>query len=98
MRRKLHTHVTSQGPGKVTNEIPHLEAHLLRNLDKNGIVTHSLPSKGAYRTGQTQQSNDRGTGSPLEGGQETTISRHITTYRQHRRDLGKQPDWVSEDP
>ena len=32
------------------------------------------------------------------GGQETAISRHITTYRQHRRDLGKQPDWVSEDP
>lgn len=39
-----------------------------------------------------------GAGSPLEGGQETAISRHITTYRQHRRDLGKQPDWVSEDP
>ncbi|PHT30264.1 hypothetical protein CQW23_30153 [Capsicum baccatum] len=32
------THVTSQGPEKVTNEIPHLEAHLLRNLDKNGMV------------------------------------------------------------
>jgi DNA-directed RNA polymerase subunit beta len=30
--------VTSQGPERVTNEIPHLEAHLLRNLDKNGIV------------------------------------------------------------
>ncbi|KAF3638040.1 NADH dehydrogenase subunit 5 [Capsicum annuum] len=29
---------------------------------------------------------------------ETAISRHITTYRQHRRDLGKQPDRVSEDP
>nr|YP_010340337.1 RNA polymerase beta subunit [Solanum aureum]UNZ92661.1 RNA polymerase beta subunit [Solanum aureum] len=35
---EIHTHVTSQGPEKVTNEIPHLEAHLLRNLDKNGIV------------------------------------------------------------
>ncbi|KAM3398089.1 hypothetical protein P3S68_001603 [Capsicum galapagoense] len=32
------TYVTSQGPEKVTNEIPHLEAHLLRNLDKNRIV------------------------------------------------------------
>nr|YP_009975569.1 RNA polymerase beta subunit [Sibangea similis]QNK04910.1 RNA polymerase beta subunit [Sibangea similis] len=30
--------VTSQGPERITNEIPHLEAHLLRNLDKNGIV------------------------------------------------------------
>nr|UDN41383.1 RNA polymerase beta subunit [Abrophyllum ornans] len=30
--------VTSEGPERVTNEIPHLEAHLLRNLDKNGIV------------------------------------------------------------
>ncbi|KAF2282413.1 hypothetical protein GH714_043902 [Hevea brasiliensis] len=32
------THVTSQGPERITNEIPHLEAHLLQNLDKNGIV------------------------------------------------------------
>nr|YP_009241264.1 rpoB [Drosera rotundifolia]AMK97277.1 RpoB [Drosera rotundifolia] len=30
--------VTSQGPERVTNKIPHLEAHLLRHLDKNGIV------------------------------------------------------------
>jgi len=30
--------VTSQGPERVTNEIPHDKAHLLRNLDKNGIV------------------------------------------------------------
>ncbi|KAM3344236.1 hypothetical protein P3S68_026328 [Capsicum galapagoense] len=35
---EIQTHVTSQGPEKVTNEIPHLEAHLLRNLDKKGIV------------------------------------------------------------
>nr|YP_009377642.1 RNA polymerase beta subunit [Linochilus heterophyllus]ARH09227.1 RNA polymerase beta subunit [Linochilus heterophyllus] len=28
----------NQGPERVTNEIPHLEVHLLRNLDKNGIV------------------------------------------------------------
>lgn len=30
--------MTSQGPERITNEIPHLEARLLRNLDKNGIV------------------------------------------------------------
>nr|YP_009339609.1 RNA polymerase beta subunit [Lobelia anceps]APQ39002.1 RNA polymerase beta subunit [Lobelia anceps] len=35
---EIQTHVTSQGPERVTNEIPHLEAHLLRHLDKNGIV------------------------------------------------------------
>nr|AOV63656.1 RNA polymerase beta subunit [Clermontia samuelii subsp. hanaensis] len=35
---EIQTRVTSQGPERVTNEIPHLEAHLLRNLDKNGIV------------------------------------------------------------
>nr|YP_010231273.1 RNA polymerase beta subunit [Passiflora xishuangbannaensis]QSV37342.1 RNA polymerase beta subunit [Passiflora xishuangbannaensis] len=35
---EIQTHVTSQGSEKITNEIPHLEAHLLRNLDKNGIV------------------------------------------------------------
>nr|APB96569.1 RNA polymerase beta subunit [Caucalis platycarpos] len=35
---EIQTHVTSQGPERVTREIPHLEAHLLRNLDKNGIV------------------------------------------------------------
>ena len=28
----------NQGPERVTKEIPHLEVHLLRNLDKNGIV------------------------------------------------------------
>nr|AXN55083.1 RpoB [Calochilus caesius] len=35
---EIQTHVTSQGPEIITKEIPHLEAHLLRNLDKNGIV------------------------------------------------------------
>ncbi|KAF3629168.1 DNA-directed RNA polymerase subunit beta [Capsicum annuum] len=35
---EIQTHVTSQGPEKVTNEIPYLEAHLLCNLDKNGIM------------------------------------------------------------
>nr|YP_010498620.1 RNA polymerase beta subunit [Terniopsis yongtaiensis]UWR82584.1 RNA polymerase beta subunit [Terniopsis yongtaiensis]WMV00763.1 RNA polymerase beta subunit [Terniopsis yongtaiensis]WMV00840.1 RNA polymerase beta subunit [Terniopsis yongtaiensis]WMV00917.1 RNA polymerase beta subunit [Terniopsis yongtaiensis]WMV00994.1 RNA polymerase beta subunit [Terniopsis yongtaiensis] len=35
---EIQIHFTSQGPERITNEIPHLEAHLLRNLDKNGIV------------------------------------------------------------
>ncbi|CAN6440756.1 unnamed protein product [Victoria cruziana] len=35
---EIQTHVTSQGPERITNEIPHLEPYLLRNLDKNGIV------------------------------------------------------------
>ncbi|PIA29013.1 hypothetical protein AQUCO_06400064v1 [Aquilegia coerulea] len=35
---EIKTYVTSQGPERITNEIPHLEAHLLRNLDRNGIV------------------------------------------------------------
>jgi len=30
--------------------------------------------------------------SPPAGGQETAISRHITTYRQDRRDLGRLPN------
>nr|YP_009748237.1 RNA polymerase subunit beta [Pogonia japonica]YP_009748313.1 RNA polymerase subunit beta [Pogonia minor]QII89917.1 RNA polymerase subunit beta [Pogonia japonica]QII89993.1 RNA polymerase subunit beta [Pogonia minor] len=35
---EIQAHVTSQGPEKITKEIPHLEAHLLRNLDRNGIA------------------------------------------------------------
>uniref|UniRef100_UPI0030FF0A16 RNA polymerase beta subunit n=1 Tax=Peperomia griseoargentea TaxID=69412 RepID=UPI0030FF0A16 len=35
---EMQTHVTSQGLEKITKEIPHLETHLLRNLDRNGIV------------------------------------------------------------
>nr|YP_010579942.1 RNA polymerase beta subunit [Hypericum monogynum]UZS76734.1 RNA polymerase beta subunit [Hypericum monogynum] len=35
---EIQTDVTSQRPERITNQIPHLEAHLLRNLDKNGIV------------------------------------------------------------
>ncbi|MBA0647009.1 hypothetical protein Goklo_014923 [Gossypium klotzschianum] len=35
---EIQTHETSQGPERITNEIPHLETHLLCNLDKNGIV------------------------------------------------------------
>lgn len=37
-KQEIQTHVTSQGIEKITNEKPHLEAHLLQNLDKNGIV------------------------------------------------------------
>nr|WBR75803.1 RNA polymerase beta subunit [Ceratostigma griffithii] len=35
---EIETYMTDQGPEKLTNEIPQLEPHLLRNLDKNGIV------------------------------------------------------------
>ncbi|KAH0903399.1 hypothetical protein HID58_042902 [Brassica napus] len=35
---EIQTHVTTQGPERITKEIPHLEGRLLRNLDKNGIV------------------------------------------------------------
>nr|YP_010229684.1 RNA polymerase beta subunit [Epimedium pinnatum]QST18506.1 RNA polymerase beta subunit [Epimedium pinnatum]QXV94036.1 RNA polymerase beta subunit [Epimedium pinnatum]QXV94117.1 RNA polymerase beta subunit [Epimedium perralderianum] len=35
---EIQIHVTSQGPERITNDIPYLEAHLLRNLDKSGIV------------------------------------------------------------
>nr|AGE93448.1 RNA polymerase beta subunit [Xiphidium caeruleum] len=35
---EIQTHVTNQGPERITKEIPHLEAHLLRNLNKNGVV------------------------------------------------------------
>ena len=35
---EIQTQVTSHRPERITNEISHLEARLLRNLDKNGIV------------------------------------------------------------
>ncbi|CAL9125714.1 unnamed protein product, partial [Musa textilis] len=35
---EIKTHVTSQGPERIIKEIPHLEAHLLCNLDRNGVV------------------------------------------------------------
>ncbi|KAM3708051.1 hypothetical protein ACB098_02G071500 [Castanea mollissima] len=35
---EIQTYMTSYGPERITNEIPHLKAYLLRNLDKNGIV------------------------------------------------------------
>ncbi|CAN6454001.1 unnamed protein product [Victoria cruziana] len=38
LKYEIQTHVTSQGPERITNEIPHLEPYLLHNLDRNGIV------------------------------------------------------------
>ena len=36
---EIQTDTTSQGSAeKITKEIPHLEEHLLRNLDRNGVV------------------------------------------------------------
>nr|UWV91937.1 RNA polymerase beta subunit [Enhalus acoroides] len=35
---QIHTYMTPEGPERITKEIPHLEDHLLRNLDRNGIV------------------------------------------------------------
>jgi DNA-directed RNA polymerase subunit beta len=35
---EIHTYMTPEGPERITKEIPHLEDHLLRNLDRNGIV------------------------------------------------------------
>ncbi|KAG6540425.1 hypothetical protein Mapa_018329 [Marchantia paleacea] len=37
-RYEIEARVTSQGPEKFTNEIPHLDDYLLRHLDQNGIV------------------------------------------------------------
>nr|YP_009926654.1 RNA polymerase beta subunit [Lophopyxis maingayi]QNK04946.1 RNA polymerase beta subunit [Lophopyxis maingayi] len=35
---EIQTDVTSEGPERITKKIPRLNPHLLRNLDKNGIV------------------------------------------------------------
>ncbi|KAJ1683096.1 hypothetical protein LUZ63_021684 [Rhynchospora breviuscula] len=37
-RYEIKTYVTNQGPERITKEIPHLETHFLRKLDRNGIV------------------------------------------------------------
>jgi DNA-directed RNA polymerase subunit beta len=37
-RYQIQTYVTNQGPEIITKEIPHLKTHLLRHLDRNGIV------------------------------------------------------------
>lgn len=35
---EIHTYMTPDGPERITKKIPHLEDHLLQNLDRNGIV------------------------------------------------------------
>nr|QWW93087.1 RNA polymerase beta subunit [Fossombronia mylioides] len=37
-RYEIEARVTSQGPEKLTKEIPHLDNYLLRHLDQNGVV------------------------------------------------------------
>ncbi|KAK2998460.1 hypothetical protein RJ639_024204 [Escallonia herrerae] len=53
-------------------------------------------AQGAYRTGQTQQSDDPGADSPPAGGNGHLKAHH--DLQANRRDLGRQPDWESEDP
>ena len=64
--------------------------------DRGSVYVVTLPA--FQRCLEDGPDADPGAESPPAGGQETAISRHITTYRQHRRDPGRQPDWESEDP
>ena len=64
--------------------------------DRGSVYVVTLPA--FQRCLEDGPDADPGADSPPAGGQETAISRHITTYRQHRRDPGRQPDWESEDP
>ena len=65
---------------------------------KGSVYVVTLPAFKRYLKDGPDASDDPGADSPPAGGQETAISRHITTYRQDRRDLGRLPDWESEDP
>nr|GEZ75567.1 hypothetical protein [Tanacetum cinerariifolium] len=68
---------------------------------KGSVYVVTLPAfQRCLEDGPNAAERRPGSGFPTGrgGGQETAISRHITTYRQHRRDLGRQPDWESEDP
>ena len=67
---------------------------------KGSVYVVTLPAfQRCLEDGPDAAERRPGSGFPTGGGgQETAISRHITTYRQHRRDLGRQPDWESEDP
>ena len=38
VRYRIEICMTSQGPERITREIPHLDAHSLRHLDENGLV------------------------------------------------------------
>ncbi|KAL4361384.1 hypothetical protein GQ457_04G020110 [Hibiscus cannabinus] len=91
---EIQTHVTSQGPERITNEIPHLEAHLLRNLDKNGIVMlGSWVETGDILVGKlTPQVGKESSYAPEDrllrailGIQEKRL---IATLRQHKEALG----------
>ena len=64
--------------------------------DRGSVYVVTLPA--FQRCLEDGPDADPGADSPPAGGQETAISRHITTYRQDRRDQGRQPDWESEDP
>lgn len=63
---------------------------------KGSVYVVTLPAFKRYLKDGPDASDDRER--IPQGGQETAISRHITTYRQDRRDPGRQPDWESEDP
>nr|AKZ30304.1 RNA polymerase beta subunit [Goodenia hassallii] len=64
---EIQTRMTSQGPEKVTNEIPHLEAYLLRNLDKNGIVVlGSWVETGDVLVGKLTPQNEKESSYHLE--------------------------------
>ncbi|NP_064025.1 orf129b (mitochondrion) [Beta vulgaris subsp. vulgaris] len=66
---------------------------------KGSVYVVTLPAfQRCLEDGPDAAERRPGSGFPTGRGQETAISRHITTYRQHRRDLGRQPDWESEDP
>ncbi|GJT10409.1 hypothetical protein Tco_0857451 [Tanacetum coccineum] len=62
---------------------------------KGSVYVVTLPAfQRCLEDGPDAAERRPGSGFPTGGGgQETAISRHITTYRQHRRDLGRQPDW-----
>nr|AKZ30569.1 RNA polymerase beta subunit [Goodenia drummondii] len=64
---EIQTRMTSQGPERVTNEIPHLEAYLLRNLDKNGIVVlGSWVETGDVLVGKLTPQTEKESSYPLE--------------------------------
>nr|AKZ30635.1 RNA polymerase beta subunit [Goodenia brendannarum] len=64
---EIQTRITSQGPERVTNEIPHLEAYLLRNLDKNGIVVlGSWVETGDVLVGKLTPQTEKESSYPLE--------------------------------
>nr|AKZ31221.1 RNA polymerase beta subunit [Scaevola porocarya] len=64
---EIQTRMTSQGPERVTNEIPHLEGYLLRNLDKNGIVAlGSWVETGDVLVGKLTPQTEKESSYPLE--------------------------------